>query len=371
MINFARIAGYRGLQDLSIDGLGRINLLVGKNNSGKTSVLESLFLIATRADPAAIWQILSRRGEYGMPSPNSGQASHVEADICHLFHGHAMDIGTQATIQTRNQSLVLEVSQVDRNAHPALFAHLQAQALTESIGSRHMLSITGNPKPLAAVIPLSDRGGVRRDILPMLTMNSGSARDASPHQFITTDSLSILDIQSKFSQIALTAQEDLVVRALQFIEPGIERIAATASMIYIGAGGPARGGLKVKLSGQNEPVPIGSLGEGIWRLLALAIAISSARDGLLLVDEIDIGLHYSVLEKMWSFIADAAKEFNVQVFATTHSADCVNSLASLCHTDKKAGSEVTIQRIEAGEKQAVAYDEAEIVTIARNRIEAR
>jgi predicted ATPase len=102
MIESIKIAGYRGLRDLSIDGLGRINLLVGKNNSGKTSVLEALYLMAARANPAALWQILSRRGEQIMETPVPGRASHVEVDICHLFHGHVLGVGAQTTIQTRN-----------------------------------------------------------------------------------------------------------------------------------------------------------------------------------------------------------------------------------------------------------------------------
>jgi predicted ATPase len=74
---------------------------------------------------------------------------------------------------------------------------------------------------------------------------------------------------------------------------------------------------------------------------------------------------------MWTFISDVAKEFNVQVFATTHSADCVNSLAAVCQADTKVGNQVTIQRLEAGEGHTVPYDEAEIVALARNHIEAR
>jgi AAA15 family ATPase/GTPase len=105
--------------------------------------------------------------------------------------------------------------------------------------------------------------------------------------------------------------------------------------------------------------------------LALAIAISGARDSLLLIDEIDIGLHHTVLKKMWTFISDVAKEFNVQVFATTHSLDCVYSLAAVCHADTKVGSQVTIQRLELGEEHTVPYNEAEIIALAKNHIEPR
>jgi hypothetical protein len=63
MIRSIEIKGYRGLHRFEMDGLGRINLLVGKNNSGKTSVLEALHLLSSGGDPQALWQHCGRRGE--------------------------------------------------------------------------------------------------------------------------------------------------------------------------------------------------------------------------------------------------------------------------------------------------------------------
>jgi hypothetical protein len=265
------------------------------------------------------------------------------------------------------------VSETKREANPALFAQLQAHQMEEgNVGPRYMVSITGDPQPPATVIPLSGRGGLRQDVMQMLVnMNARAMQDGSGHRFVTTDSLSIREIQSELSKITLSPREEQVIRALQLIEPGIERIAVTNTAFFSGNGGPMRGGLKVRLSGQDEPVPIGSLGEGIWRLMTLAIVVSSMNDGSLFIDEIDVGLHHTVLKKMWAFIADVAKEFNVQVFATTHSADCVDSLATICRADTGTGSQVTIQRIETEEKRTIAYDEAEIVALARNHIEVR
>jgi len=127
----------------------------------------------------------------------------------------------------------------------------------------------------------------------------------------------------------------------------------------------------VKLRGLEEPVPIGSLGEGTWRMLALAISIVSAQNGVLLVDEIDIGLHHTVIASMWRFVADVAREFGVQVFATTHSQDCVRALATICRDNVRDNSEITLQRLDVSSNKTVAYNEAEIIALASNRIEAR
>ena len=132
-----------------------------------------------------------------------------------------------------------------------------------------------------------------------------------------------------------------------------------------------RGGFNVLLSDFPEPVPIGSMGEGFWRLLSLALCLVRAKDGILLIDEIDTGLHYSVMEKMWKLVTETAKRLNIQVFATTHSRDCVESLAAVCHEDVTTNSEVTIQRIERGKKRSVAYTEREIVIAAEHGMEVR
>src|SRR5206468_10271805 len=121
-------------------------------------------------------------------------------------------------------------------------------------------------------------------------------------------------------------------QALQFLDPDIERIAPQVG------NGPSyapqtRGGFIVKKRGLEQPVPIGSMGDGMWRMLAMAIAITQCRGGVLLVDEIDTGLHYSVMADMWRLIFGAAKELDVQVFATTHSFDCIQSLATVCVSD--------------------------------------
>jgi predicted ATP-dependent endonuclease of OLD family len=77
------------------------------------------------------------------------------------------------------------------------------------------------------------------------------------------------------------------------------------------------------------------------------------------------------MSDMWSLIFSAAKEFNVQVFATTHSYDCVQSLATICRSEVDDISEVTIQRIEEKKRRAIPFSEAEIKIAAERQIEVR
>ena len=132
-----------------------------------------------------------------------------------------------------------------------------------------------------------------------------------------------------------------------------------------------RGGFLVKLSDNSQPVPIGSLGDGTWRILALAIALIRAKNGVLLIDEIDTGLHYTVMAAMWTLVADTAIPLNVQVFATTHSYDCVKSLAVICRSDHTTNSQVSIQRIEPNKLKAVRFTESQILIASERHIEVR
>jgi len=108
----------------------------------------------------------------------------------------------------------------------------------------------------------------------------------------------------------------------------------------------------------------------MWRMLVMAIAITQCRGGVLLIDEIDSGLHYSVMSDMWRLIFNTAKELDVQVFATTHSYDCVYSLAHIC-ADADEQNPVTIQRIEPGRSKAIPYAQNEIRIAADREIEVR
>lgn len=355
--------------------LGRINLLVGTNNSGKTSVLEAIYLLSSGGDPAALWQLLWRRGER-LPAMLSTagdrplRRSPVELDVSHLFTGHEALPGSSIRISARNQSpprtLEYGIVELSPREQPELFNSDEDGGLA----SRLVLSVTGSPKPTVSIIPLTRAGGLFSDALDTTARRARlRTGEASPAYFITTESFSGDELIAMWNKIALTPTEGLVLRALQFLDCNIERIAAQAtSGPYYSA--QSRGGFIIKRKGWEQPVPIGSMGDGMWRMLAMAIAITQCKGGVLLVDEIDTGLHFNVMSQMWNLIYNAAKEFDVQVFATTHSYDCVYSLAQIC-SNADVQRSVTVQRIELGKKRSIPYDEDEIAVAAARDIEIR
>lgn len=369
MIKSINIQGYRGFSEFEMTGLARVNLLVGTNNSGKTSSLEALYLLASQGDPYSLWRVLWRRSERLPEAPNRPSP---ELDICHLFTGHDLRMGSKFVLSADNQTpgrnVTFTIGEVGEE--PRTKPAVVREGLV--VPSRFGLHIKGNPVPAATVIALSRNGGLTSDSLEVpRRLRRNVDEDNIPSQFITAESYSGTELVSLWEGVSLTSNEERVLDALRLLEPTIEKIASISVTPSYYDGGNQRGGFRVKFKGVERPVPIGSLGDGIWRLLVMAIAIARCKDGLLLIDEIDTGLHYSVMTAMWRLIYGAAKELNVQVFATTHSNDCIRSLAEVCCSEEDAGKNVTLQRIERGRKKSVAYTPKEIEVAAARGIEVR
>ena len=127
----------------------------------------------------------------------------------------------------------------------------------------------------------------------------------------------------------------------------------------------------VRLRGHRNPVPLRSLGDGALRLFGVALALANSRDGFLLIDEAENGIHYSVQRDYWRMVLRAAHEDNVQVFATTHSSDCIRGFAEAASEIEEAeGVLVRLSRRD-GELRAVEYREEELVIAAEQGIEVR
>lgn len=189
--------------------------------------------------------------------------------------------------------------------------------------------------------------------------------------FVGTGGLVPGDVGDIFDDVVLTDAEDQAVEAMQLIEPRVERLAVLQSR-RASHGGSARGGILLRMRGTDGRVPIGSVGDGMWRLLGLALTLARARGGVLLVDEIDTGLHYTVMQKMWTMIAERSKSLDVQVFATTHSRDCYESLSSIADSEAVPPGDLTIHRLESGNGMtSTQFSEHEVALVEERGLEVR
>jgi AAA15 family ATPase/GTPase len=372
MLKTIKIENFRSFESFELQQLGRVNLLVGKNNIGKTSILEAIQLLCSRNNLDPLRQTMTNRSEYFF---DDERRVAQELDIRHLFYGHEIELGSKFSITGTNDNIQeelvvsIEVRKTSskeplRNEDDFLYDEIP-DALREldfSIKWNY-----GREEELWK-LPLSANGGLPIDYIRRLRRDTKNP--APKIQFITSSSLGTEKMIELFDQIVLTPEEKLVEQALHRIDSKIQRIAPVSSR-KLRYSLDSRGGFFVLLSDSNQRVPIGSMGDGIWRILGLALATVCAKDGYLFVDEIDTGLHFTAMSDMWKLIWETAKRLNVQVFATTHNSDCWTSLASIAEQENATADGIRIHRIEKGKETSVVFTEPQIVIAAEREIEVR
>ena len=369
MLKSLKIENFRCFPSFEMQQLGRLNLIVGTNNSGKTSVLEAIQLLTSQSNLEVLEilkNVMTGRGEY-----IKDENGDYELDVRHLFNDRIIHAGSKFSIGERHNDLekiTVSLSHIGENPQvpikslkDPIFAGMESH-LPDSRGFElNIERINGKlPIPLSSNdgLPLSRIGGFRKDLRNMPKRT----------QFIGLASLTTEQTIELFDEIVLTPEEDLVTESIQLLEPNVKRIAAMGS--ERAKQNISRGRLIARLT-NNDRIPIGSMGDGVWRMLGLALAIVNAKDGVLLVDEIDTGLHFTAMSDMWKMLWETAKRLNVQIFATTHSNDCWTSLADIANEEHPSEDGITIHRIEKGKTKSIVFTEPQITIAAENDIEVR
>ena len=364
------ITNFRGFARLRLSGLARVNLLVGSNNAGKTSVLEALHFLALGGDLRAFVASMARRSE------RTRRPDIRSLDVRQLFHRRSLN-GPPLSVSSSDDTRRIEYSV---SAVPILPEDSEAiedwrRALSRSNRFRRevgpnddfavsdgerfprMLVVSAGEEVIARA-PLQMGGGLINDEDLMVF----KPRDYSPVQFIGTSLLSQESLARLHDRVVLTPEEPRVIAALNTVEDSISSIAA------VHQGRTDSRAIMVAARGYAEPVPLGSLGDGMSRMLAIALSLVAARDGFLLVDEIDTGLHHTVMKKMWQMVLETARRLNVTVFATSHSHDCVHALAAIA---AKSEQDLALLRIERDREEAVLFNAHELSLLLQREIEPR
>lgn len=363
MIDSLHVEGFRSFDEFSMTGFANVNLLLGTNNAGKTSALEALEILVERAYPSAVLRSSVRRGEFVFEEQHD--RSPPLLDVRHLFHGHRAEEGHAFSISGKGPSQPPYI-RVTPHTEPT-----QTELLRTRSGDISppdiILEVESNrlEKP-TSIGPGTWRQDRRHGVPPYY-------RAMNPHgdsisQFVATYDSSLVELSSLWSDIALEDDEQRVIEALNVIEPDISRIAYLPGFQRIDTG---FAGFFVRMKNSGGRIPIGSLGDGLKRLLTLSLHLVSAQNGVLLIDEIDTGLHHSILQKMWQLILVTSKSLNIQVFATTHSLDCVRSLAWLCEEEEPFASKVCVHRLEKERAKSIRYGADELIDAIAHDIEVR
>ena len=369
MLRDLTIQNYRCFKDFNIDELARVNLIVGQNNIGKTTFLEAIYLLIHQQNIQALFDVLDGRGEMNNIQTQlaSGQAvNRSKYQFEHIFYGHQLTPDRSIYIQSQKQeqlSLKIEANSTNQQMVIPIAEKLETRFLAWEL----IACYNQNVKVKISLLRDATIASVVSSQLTERNNNYLSLVGSSQDNFILmrNTAISFNEMAVLWDSITLTPKEVSVVAALQILEPEVERISFTSNPTN-------KNGILIKIRGQNHPIPLGSMGDGMLRILGLAMAVVSSENGFLLVDEIDIGLHYQTQTDMWRLIFETAQRLNVQVFATTHSWDCIAAFQEALEQSQDSSVGKLFRLSRRGEDiRAVEYTPDELSVAVRQSIEVR
>lgn len=362
MLKTLAMRGFRRFESYVLNDLTTVNLIVGKNNCGKTTVLEAVELLVSNRHPSAFAEVAGRRREVLALRPRYG------VEVSHLFSGHVCHPGTRFDLSSDQREMAATILSLDEVGEDAESWDMMRRNRGRPIdvddepdpefGLRIATGADGSP----AVFPVDKEGTLLYDSWRR-SMRSGSTEPQV--RFLGLNS-QVDGMRDAWNSVIAEGREDEIAQDLQFLVPDIASIHFLAS-------DRLRSGSTI-LVGRHKGgrrMPIGSYGDGLRRLLALRLALQGANHGYLLIDEIDSGFHWTVMEDMWRLLVEVAKESDVQIFATTHSLDCILGLGSLVNSRPELSKHVSIQKVHPALTQAVSFAGEQIAIAVEQAIELR
>jgi AAA domain, putative AbiEii toxin, Type IV TA system len=320
-----RIENFRGIELLEVDGLRPINIIVGRNNSGKSTFLEALFLLGAATEPHLTSTLAQLRGQ----RQADGDTDSLWRPLFHnLDRDSTIKIQGQWADESRARELLI---QAVKNTE------IEISSTKQGIQPSGVSSV-GRDFPVGRLdYTYTDGLGEEKQTFARFDLQTGGihARPSMREDLVSTTLVSArfhpgqLEDLHLFSALIKRKQEGDVLDALRLIEPALERIEVLSE-----PGGPS---FYLDL-GLDSLIPLALSGEGIVRLFSIVVELISSRNGVFLIDEIDNGLHHSVMTKLWRLLGVLVEKYNVQVFATTHSDEMMRSaLEAFSGTEGKLG----------------------------------
>lgn len=402
MLESLQIKNFRSLQDVEIPQLGLVNLIVGNNNSGKSSLIEALLIYANSGDENLLNELAQAHGEPLLYERDDEESLSTFAPFESFFFNRTFPTDDNVKIQIGalgndflsieqcfEKELMVKIDdEEDRGIRRIVYepiskAELDSLSMIKPIGFSRDSEVS---EQIRTVLRIERNGAYKRifldDFRRRSTYRSFDAKYNTPYSYIPTSFLNTDELALDWDKLVLTPYQDHIIEALRIIEPLVENISFVKSsnrrrtrfgnrIEEVSERTPI-----VKLQNQSKPFPLSSMGDGMLRILQLILKLHSSRDGMLLVDEFDNGLHHSVQKKVWELVFTLAKNLNIQVFATTHSYDCVKAF-SVVARDKTDIEGILIQmgksirKSNFGKVIPSILNEEELATFIKSQLEVR
>lgn len=309
MIKSLLMLNFRCFKHLELDSFARVNIVVGRNGSGKTSLLEGIYLAAGGSPDTALK--LRRWRGFGIGAQVAATRTGYESLWRDLFFNFSPESGAALEIvgdpsettrklylqyrQDEERSLDLGKDPVADSAimTPLTFAH------TDENGNVVHSRILVDEGKFVVRPPV--RPPVLAAFFNSISLFDGPAEPAT-----------------QLSALRQRNRADGLLRAVRAVYPSIESLS-----VEVISGVPMICGLIQPLD-QLQPIALGSA--GMTKLLHILLGIASVPKGVVLIDEIENGFYWETLPLVWATVLDVAKEYETQVFASTHSMECLRAL---------------------------------------------
>ncbi|HLA34179.1 MAG TPA: AAA family ATPase [Rhodocyclaceae bacterium] len=314
MLQSLQITNFKGFANLAIDKIGHLTIIGGKNNCGKSSLMEAMYMLFDRMNPHIVIRQSIARGIDAIPA----EPTFMWAPIFNDF-----DIGKKIVIAAkfsdRDKKLELEV--VENFEKPiSIKSSIDAEKKSSPTGGNAALALQfsdGNTTAEKSTISVD-----QNDLGLFVEFSTGSR---VPTAFFSARQPSNQNEDSeRLGRLEIDNRTEPVLQVLRGIVPEIRSISsiriANASIIYADIG-------------KEKRVPIPYMGDGVARLLSIVLGVASCRHGVVFIDEIENGLHYSVMGDIWRGIVRAAQVFDCQIIASTHSHEFLSAACAALKID--------------------------------------
>jgi len=351
------IKNFRGFRDFTIESLDRVNLITGANDVGKSALLEATYLLIGETNVSLVVNINAFRGLDKLQGEPDDISEWLWMPLFYKFDTHSTIKveGRWDDVTRRNVGLKL----VPRASTQVPFGDQAVRIVRESTNgfSSQALQIeyaddSGESRISQMVI---DEKGIRVEPPPPSPSFPGyflAAKGRVPPE----------EDARNFGDLLVAKEPYDLLDVLKIVEPRLTRLNTV-----LGAGGT----LIYGDIGLGRMLPLALMGDGLGRFTSLILKIANARHGVVLVDEIENGLHHAVMDKVWAAIAKAAQSFDVQVFATTHSWECIRAAHKTFATS--GTYDFRLHRLDRinDEIRAVTYDQEALATAMATDLEVR
>jgi predicted ATPase len=290
------LVAYRGITDLTLENLTPISLVVGDNNTGKSSILEAAALVLRPPDPGQ-WVQVARHRDIDMALVDGLWA---------LFPGGAalqLEDGPQ---QSKPMKLAARLAGKERSVSAQCLAS-QSWDVDEGgdVMLRVEIEIDGQgPQTMEFRKWAPTAWAQRTTVFRVFTVTPATHR-------------STRTLIEHLSRVVDEGKKQLAIHLLQVFDPAVEDLEVSSSL--------GRDAIRVT-HGARGVVDLSSFGDGMRRAAALALAVTRAAHGVVLIDEIEAGIHHTVLPRVLSSLFAAAAESQAQILATTHSLEAVDAI---------------------------------------------